>query len=163
VHGAKGPPSELHSKRAAESFEVNAKVATGVETIAAGACVIVVSTSRIVQVRLAGVASVFPAASVARTWNVCEPTASPEYAAGDVQAANAPPSSAHANDEPPSLDVNDNVAPCANVVAAGALVIVVSGASVSTVQVRDAGVGSTLPAPSFARTRNVCDPCASDE
>ncbi len=44
--------------------------------------------------------------------------------------------------------------------AAGPPVIVVSGAAVSTVQVREAGVASTLPAGSVARTWNVCAPCA---
>ena len=38
--------------------------------------------------------------------------------------------------------------------------IVVSGATVSTVKVRVAGVASTLPAASLARTSNVCAPCA---
>ena len=39
-------------------------------------------------------------------------------------------------------------------------VIVVSGAVVSTVNVRVAGVASTLPAASIARTANVCSPAA---
>ena len=33
------------------------------------------------------------------------------------------------------------------------------GAVVSTTNVRDAGVGSGLPAASIARTANVCEPC----
>ena len=36
----------------------------------------------------------------------------------------------------------------------------VSGATVSTVHVRVAGVGSRLPAGSRAWTANVCEPCA---
>ena len=36
--------------------------------------------------------------------------------------------------------------------------IVVSGAVVSTVNVRDAGLASTLPTASIARTENVCAP-----
>jgi hypothetical protein len=43
----------------------------------------------------------------------------------------------------------------------GAAVMVVSGAAVSTVQVKVAGVASTLPAGSVARTLNVCEPLAS--
>ncbi len=43
----------------------------------------------------------------------------------------------------------------------GPLVIVVSGAAVSTVKLRVAGDGSTLPAVSVARTRNVYEPSAS--
>ena len=42
----------------------------------------------------------------------------------------------------------------------GPVPIVVSGATVSTVQVREAGVVSGLPAASVARTWNVCEPCA---
>ena len=41
------------------------------------------------------------------------------------------------------------------VVPVGPELIVVSGAAVSTVNVRVAGVGSTLPAGSVARTENV--------
>ena len=44
----------------------------------------------------------------------------------------------------------------------GPLSIVVCGAAVSTVKAREAGVGSTLPAGSVARTSNVCAPSASD-
>ena len=43
--------------------------------------------------------------------------------------------------------------------AAGPPVIVVSGATVSTVQVREAGEASTLPTASMARTWKVCAPC----
>ena len=39
--------------------------------------------------------------------------------------------------------------------------MVVSGAAVSTVKVRDAGVASTLVAASMARTANVWEPCVS--
>ena len=42
----------------------------------------------------------------------------------------------------------------------GPAVIEVSGAVVSTVHVRVAGVASTSVAPSLARTENVCDPSA---
>ena len=38
--------------------------------------------------------------------------------------------------------------------------IAVSGATVSTVQVRTASVASVLPAASVARTRKLCSPCA---
>ena len=48
------------------------------------------------------------------------------------------------------------------VVPVGPPVIVVSGAVVSTVNDRDAGVASTLPAASVARTRNVYTPSASE-
>ena len=45
-------------------------------------------------------------------------------------------------------------------VRAGDAAIVTVGAIVSAVHVRDAGVASTLPAASTARTWKVCDPCA---
>jgi hypothetical protein len=53
-----------------------------------GFAVIVVSggVTSIVQVLLAGVGSVLPSGSVARTWNVCEPAASPLYVRGLVHA-----------------------------------------------------------------------------
>ena len=44
----------------------------------------------------------------------------------------------------------------------GWLSIVVSGAAVSIVQVKLAGVGSTLPAASIARTEKVWEPSASE-
>ena len=44
----------------------------------------------------------------------------------------------------------------------GWLSIAVSGAAVSIVQVKLAGVGSTLPAASIARTEKVWEPSASE-
>ena len=41
----------------------------------------------------------------------------------------------------------------------GPVRIVVCGATVSTVQVREAGVWSMFPAASMARTSNVWEPC----
>src|SRR5947209_19110753 len=49
----------------------------------------------ICQVWEAGVGSTLPAASFARTWNVCDPAPSPEYDFGLVQTANVPASSLH--------------------------------------------------------------------
>jgi hypothetical protein len=48
-----------------------------------------------VQVRVA-TAPALPAPSVACTWSVCSPAASPSYVVGDAQGAKAPVSSAHA-------------------------------------------------------------------
>ena len=62
-------------------------------------------------------------------------------------------SSLHSNVAPASL-VNEKDA----FVPVVAAVIVVSGAVVSTVNVRVAGVASTFPAASRARTENVYDP-----
>ena len=58
------------------------------------------------------------------------------------------------------MNANDGAVPF--VVPVGPPVIVVSGAVVSTVNERDAGVASTLPAASVARTMNVYAPSASE-
>jgi hypothetical protein len=80
---------------------------------------------------------------------------------GVEQAAKAPASSLHAKVEPGSFDVKSNVAPVAIVSAAGWLgPMVVSGGVASIVQLYEAGVASTLPAGSTARTWNVCSPSA---
>ena len=89
-----------------------------------------------VQVRTAGDASVFPAASVARTSNVCDRFSRPEYAFGDVHDAQAPPSIRHANVEADSEAVNAKLAEPLETVPLGPDEIVVFGAVVS-----GAGVG----------------------
>ena len=65
------------------------------------------------------------------------------------------PSSLHSNVAPASLDenVNDGEAPLVG--PAGPVLIVVSGATVSTVKVRVAGVASCCRRASVARTENV--------
>ena len=80
------------------------------------------------------------------------------YACGDVHAAYVPApagvSSLHSNVAPGSaVNVNDGAVTFVGPV--GPAVIVVSGATVSTVNVRAAGETSTLPAASRARTENV--------
>jgi hypothetical protein len=106
--------------------------------------------------------SVLPAASVARTENVCEPTDSPVYVLGEVHASYEPVSSLHAKVEPDSVAVNANVAVVSVVVVGGSCVIEVSGAVVSagasTVHVKLAADWSVWPAWSLARTEKVCDP-----
>ena len=69
------PLSSFLWKVAPDSFEVKLIVAFAEETSPEGAAVIVVSGREVstVQVALAGNASVFPAASIARTWIVCDP------------------------------------------------------------------------------------------
>jgi hypothetical protein len=118
----------------------------------------------IVQVRVAGEASTLPAASVARTLNVCEPALSALYAFGLVHVAKAPASSLHSKVDPDSLDVNANEALVEVVGFAGPEPIVVSGGVVSAgaliVQVRVAGEASVLAAASVARTLKVCEPVA---
>ena len=57
--------------------------------------------------------------------------------------------------EPGSLDENSKVGAGLPLGSLGATSMVVCGATVSTVQEKVAGVGSTLPAASVARTWNV--------
>jgi hypothetical protein len=67
----------------------------------------------------AGLPSVLPALSVARTWKVWLPSARPEYVFGDVQDVKAAPSRLHWKLEPGSVEEKSNVAPVAIVSAAG--------------------------------------------
>ena len=115
-----------------------------------------------VKPRDAGVGSRFPAGSVARTSNVCAPSASDAVVSGVEHEPHAPASTRHSNVEPAWLDENANVGVASLVRPDGPPSIVVCGAAVSTVKMCDAGVGSTLPARSVARTSNVCAPSASD-
>jgi hypothetical protein len=164
VQDANGLPSMLHSKVEAGSGAVKSNVAVvelsgsgGDETIAVSGGV--VST---VHVRVSGVGSALPAASVARTANVCEPSASPVEAFGEVQDVNAAPSMLQAKLAPGSELVNENDAFADGERAGGWSVMVVSGAAVSTVNDRVAGDASGVPRLSVARTENVYEPSASD-
>ncbi len=91
---------------------------------------------------------------------MCGPSPCDGSVSGELHDANEPPSSAHWKPAPPSFDVNVNVGVASLVGPLGPLLIVVSGSTVSTVQVREAGLPSVLPAASVARTWNVCEPCA---
>src|SRR5690349_10913147 len=62
-----------------------------------------------VNVAAAAVGSVFPAASVARTSNVCGPSVSCVVVYGDEQLWNGAASTRHARVEPDSLEANANV------------------------------------------------------
>ena len=90
-----------------------------------------------------------------------------EYAIGVVQLTQDPPSSLHSKLEPVSLALKVKLAAVEVVLDSGPLRIVVSGGVVSpgggveassTVQVSVAGVSSTFPAASSARTENWCEP-----
>jgi hypothetical protein len=76
---------------------------------------------------------------------------------GELQAAKAAVSTRHWKLAPGSLE-NPNVGVESFVSPVGPDVIVASGATVSTVQVKLAGDWSTLPAASIARTSNLCEP-----
>jgi hypothetical protein len=70
--------SRLHSNVTPASDEVNSNVALTLLVGSPGFAVIVVSGSRVSirHVRVSGVRSTLPAASRARTWNACVPSAS---------------------------------------------------------------------------------------
>jgi hypothetical protein len=151
----------LHSNDPPTGLALKPKKAEVDLTAPVGPLVIEVSgaDAATVQVRVAGVASTFPAESFARTANVCDPSPSPEYAFGEVHEPHAPASSLHSNDAPASVALKVNDAAAEVTVPVGPPVIEVPGAVTSTVHVRVAGVASTS-APSLARTENVCDPLA---
>jgi hypothetical protein len=76
-----------------------------------------------------------------------------------VHAENAAPSSEHSNVDPSSLDEKEKLALVSCVTVGGVALIVVSGGVVSTiVQIQGAGLGSTFPDASTARTSKVCRP-----
>ena len=163
VQSCHAPSSSRHSKPAPASPDPNANSARLDAVVASGAESKVVSGSTVstIQVRAASLASTFPAASVARTRRVCSPWASPVSVRGEVQACQAPESSLHSKLEPVSFDENPSVAEVDAVGPVGPESIVVSGATVSTVQVRAASLASALPAASRARTRKVWLPSPS--
>jgi hypothetical protein len=171
VQAANASASSLHSNIAVESGDANTKVAVLALVPSGGVWVplltgpdeIVVSGAvvSIVHVKLAGEASTFAAASFARTWKVCDPSASPLYAFGEEQEVKAPVSSAHSNVAPVSGDENEKLALAEFVLALGLDVIEVSGALVSIVHVDVAGDASTFPTESVARTWKVWEPSAS--
>src|SRR5690349_2018398 len=98
----------------------------------------VVST---VNVALAGVPSCRPAASIARTRNVCWAWVCAGSVIGVVQAAYAALSTWHWNVVPASEEVNWNVGVLSFVSPVGPAVIVVFGGVVSTVNVCVVAVG----------------------
>ena len=89
-----------------------------------------------VQVAVAGVGSTLPAASVALTEKVCAPSVRPVSPSGELQDANDPLSSLHANVAAPSAEVKATDWVDDELVAGIAVAIVVSGAVVSTVKAR---------------------------
>jgi hypothetical protein len=167
-------PSREHSDVPA-SLDVNSKLAAVAVVVPDGPAVIVVSGAIVstVQVRVAGVGSMFPAGSFERTSKVWRPSASPEYAAGETHTANAAPSSAHSKTDPASSDENAKVAESRFTVPEGPEPSVVSGGSVSAggggggsgsaiVHVRAAGEVSVFPTASVARTSKVWLPAACE-
>lgn len=159
--------TDLFAVSVIELMDETVAPSTGVELESAGAVLLLLPLPPpllpvTVHERLA-TAPVFPAPSVALTSNVCEPAARPLKLVGLLQEPKALVSRRHWKLEPLSLELKANSAVVALVLepAAGPELIVAVGADVSTVQVRLAGVGSVLEAPSRARTSKVCDPSVS--
>jgi hypothetical protein len=164
VHAVHPSPSSWHSKVEPSSLEL--KVNVGVVSLDGlpGLVSIVVfgGPTSMIHVWLAGLPSVFPAGSVARTSNVWLLSASAgESVSGDVHGSHVPPSSLHSNVEPVSGELNVKVGVVLPEGLAGLESIVVFGAVVSIVQVDVAGDASVLPAASVARTSKVWLPSPS--
>jgi hypothetical protein len=87
--------------------------------------------AEIVQRCSAGVGSVFPARSVARTRKTWSPAAGPSYVRGETHSSKAEPSSEQVKVECRSLDENLNVAVVSVVGLLGPELIVVCGGVVS--------------------------------
>ena len=167
------PASSRHSKVTPDSGDENVKDAFVSVVVSGGFWSMsvsgaVVSAMVTVQVCVAGVASWFPAWSIARTSKVCEPPPRPTYCFGLAQVAQSPAcvlSMRHwkvsaAAALKLSVPLNWKLTEVLEVGFDGwPPVICVFGAIVSaTFHVWLAGVWSTLPAWSVARTSNVCEP-----
>ena len=111
--------------------------------------------------RVAGLVSILPAASVARTVNACCPSARFEWTRGEEQGVRGSPSSAHWKVTPVSFELNPKLAFAEFQTPDGPEVMVVSGAAASTVHVRVAALASAFPAGSTARIVTVCVPLVS--
>ena len=132
------PPSMRHSNVDPVSLELKEKVGVvsfdgleGVEPI-----VVFGAVRSTVHVCEAGVPSVFPAWSVARTSNVWLPSDSAgEIVSGLVQGDQLPLSTRHSKLEPVSLELKEKLGVVSSEGSAGLASIVVFGAVRSTVQV----------------------------
>src|SRR5439155_9287733 len=113
-----------------------------------------------VQVWEAGLPSVLPATSVARTSKLWLPSDSAAVVCGLVQELQPPLSMRHSKLEPGSLALKLKLGVVSLDGLAGPESRVVLGAVTSIVQVTLAGLPSVLPDGSVARTSNVCVPSA---
>ena len=155
AHGSQSmPPSRRHSKDEPGSLESNSNDGDALLEGLPGTVVKVVSGAAVstVQAYEAGVGSVLPAPSIARTSKVWLPSASRPATSGLVHGVQGPASTRHSKAAPGSSDSNSKVGASSFDGSAGTSTIVVCGATVSTVQVYEAGVGSVFAAPSVART-----------
>src|SRR6478672_5296624 len=163
VHGLQLPPSTRHANVEPVSDELKSKLGVvsfegldGLESI-----VVAGAVRSIVHVCVAGVPSVFPAASVARTSKLWLPSPRADVVSGLVHGLQLPPSTRHSNVEAGSPALNPNVGVASLDGPAGPLSMVVFGAVRSIVQVKLAGVPSVFPTASVARTSKVWVPSPS--
>ena len=133
MQAAQSPASSLHSKLAA-SLALNSKPAEALLLRLGGPFSIVVAggSVSIVQVKATGADSPLPARSVARTWNVCCPSSRPAYSCPLEHGAHSPASSRHSK-VAASFALNSKLGARSLLGSDGALSIVVTGATVSTV------------------------------
>jgi hypothetical protein len=156
VHALNVPPSRAQENVALGSLEVNVNVALVWFVGVVGEDVIEAVGAVTIDHGYDVAGPVTPAESIARTWNVWEPSARPAYVCGLVQAAYAAPSSAHWKlATVVSAELNVNVAPVEPVEVPGPEVIVVEGAAFV---VNDQPYGFAIGVPSAAWTPVVTVP-----
>src|SRR5262245_51504129 len=156
--------ASMRQEYAADSFVVQLNVAVVDVETAGGAepSVIVGATVSVVQVNAAGVGSTLPAPSTPRARKVCEPSGRlvSGIETGEVQAVKAALARLHCKVASAAVVIVKDAGPLLGSGGVEAGSIVVSGATVSTVQLKLAGVGSVLPTESVAATVKVCGPSA---
>src|SRR5687767_11494800 len=134
MHGPNGSASIRHWKVVPSSLATKRNVAIVLHVGFSGAIVIVVTGMSLSAGRwmfqpcTAGPRSTWPFGSTARTARLCQPTARPEYCAGEVQVSNGAPSSAHWKVAPAMSETKLNDASVDVVLSAGPCVMNVSGA-----------------------------------
>ena len=110
-HAPNAAPSSAHWNVEPASVELKVKVALVLLTEPVGPVLIVVSGAvvSITNVCDAGVGSMLPPESIARTWNVWLPGASDAVVCGELQGANVAVSTRHWNVAPGSSAMKLNV------------------------------------------------------
>ena len=155
AHAANAPPSRLHSGDPTWPVTVNSNAAFAERMTPLGPLVIVTTGPTVSIVQTCVMVVALPNGSGAFTTNVCPPSGSRlarrfSSVCGDVQLANALPSSEHSVVASVSV-VNANVGVASFDNTGGVAVNARFGAVASTFHVRVAGVASTVPFPPFAR------------
>src|SRR6266498_3098644 len=159
AHAANAAASTRHSKPDAPA-EPNVNVVDGVETTAACAPIDGTAGATVSIVHWTEAAALaFPAASTARTKNVCRPSANGPNEAPLTHATNAAASTRHWKPDAPA-ELNVNVVDAVETTAACAAIDGTAGAPVSIVHWTEAAA-LAFPAASTARTKNVCRPSAN--